>query len=261
MSQPLAKRLCEQLPELRREAVVAVVMATVLAFGAMLWFQPTRFADRGDIALKAVLPSAVGAWTAHQSNLVQMSLSPGDDRSEAVAATYDDTAMATYVDESGPPIMVALAYGRVQRQESKIHRPELCYSSQGYEISRQATQDLPIANTPDGQVTVNRMEATHSGRREIVSYWIRIGDLFSAGAVTTRVHLLKVGLLGEIPDGILFRVSQVVRSDLGGADLNEAYTRQERFMTTLSHTLQGGAQKMLIGDRLAARLGDHHATP
>ncbi len=39
-------------------------------------------------------------------------------------------SLRSYVNANGDVVMLALAYGRHQRQEIKIHRPELCYTSQ-----------------------------------------------------------------------------------------------------------------------------------
>ena len=56
---------------------------------------------------------------------------PGETDPEA---PYDDVLMRSYTNAHGEVVMLALAYGRHQRQEIKIHRPELCYTSQGYAV-------------------------------------------------------------------------------------------------------------------------------
>ncbi|PTT74987.1 EpsI family protein [Pelomonas sp. HMWF004] len=252
----------KRLPTLSMRPALVLCVCAVAAVLAAQQLRPTRHAERDGVALNTMLPQQVGPWQALQSNLVQMSLTPeGQDRTAAVAATYDDTAMASYTDGNGAAVMVALAYGRSQRQEGKIHRPELCYSAQGYSVLNQTSVSLPLAlaGAADTTVRIHRIEAGSRQRREIVSYWIRIGDLFTTSAFQTRTHIMKVGLQGEIPDGILFRVSQVVPSDLEGAALDAAYARQEAFMVTLASSLQGGGKKMLVGDRLAALTGGAHA--
>lgn len=251
------------LPKLGIWPATAFLLCSAAALVAAQQLRPTRYAERQGVTLNAMLPPNVQQWREVKSNLVQMSLTPeGVDRSEAVAATYDDTAMTSYADAQGNLVMVALAYGRLQRQEGKIHRPELCYSAQGFTVKSQATVALPLTadGALDGQVQVHRIDTASRRQREIVSYWIRIGDLFSASAFETRTHIMKVGLQGEIPDGILFRVSQVIPADLAGPELEAAYARQEAFMAALSGSLTGGGKKMLIGDRLALRAGGSHAT-
>lgn len=251
----------KRLPALSVKPALALLVCCAVASAATLHLRPTQFVDRGEVKLESVLLPRVGAWHEVKSNLVQMSLTPeGADRSEALAATYDDTAMTSYADVDGNQIMVALAYGRVQRQEGKIHRPELCYSAQGFSVGKSETVPLTLQSGHSSDaVLVHRIEANSRSRREIVSYWIRIGDLFSSSAFDTRTYLMKTGLGGQIPDGILFRVSQIVPSDLSGPALEQAYAKQERFMSTLANSLNGGAQQMLLGDSLTSRSGDPNA--
>jgi EpsI family protein len=251
----------KRLPLIDPRTAVIIVACCVAAALLSVWLKPTHYADRGDTRLSSVLLPVAGKWREVKSNLVQMSLTPeGLDRSQAVAATYDDSAMTSYVDPEGNLLMVALAYGRSQRQEGKIHRPELCYSAQGFSVNKSSIVPLRIGGASDGgAVQVHRLEANSRGRREIVSYWIRIGDLFSGNAFQTRTYIMKSGLGGSVPDGILFRVSQIVSGDLTGEALERAYQRQEQFMSTLSGSLNGNAQKMLLGDRLTAQAGGQRA--
>ena len=241
-------------------AIAACCLATAVAAH---YLRPTHTVERDNVKLDAVLLPQAGGWREVKSNLVQMSLTPdGTDLSRAVAASYDDTAMTSYADAEGNVVMVALAYGRLQRQEGKIHRPELCYSAQGYAVDKSAPVPLAgLSSNASEPVLVHRLMATGRDRREIVSYWIRIGDLFSTSAFQTRTYIMKTGLEGKIPDGVLFRVSQVVPGDLSDAALQKAYARQEEFMSVLAKSLKGGAQQMLLGDRLTTGNGDLHATP
>jgi EpsI family protein len=253
-----ALKSLERLPKLGIWPAAVFVLCSAAALLVAQQLRPTRYAERQGVTLGAMLPPTVQQWREVKSNLVQMSLTPdGIDRSEAVAATYDDTAMTSYADPQGNLVMVALAYGRLQRQEGKIHRPELCYSSQGFTLKSSTAVPLALSadGGADGKVQVHRLEVVSRGRREVVSYWIRIGDLFSTSAFATRTHIMKVGLQGEIPDGILFRVSQIIPSDLTEPQVEAAYARQEAFMATLAGSLTGGGKKMLVGDRLALRAG------
>lgn len=251
----------QRLPRLNTRAALALVACCLVTAVVTLQLRPTQHVDRGQVTLSTVVPPVAGSWREVKSNLVQMSLTPdGQDTAQAVASTYDDTAMTSYVNPQGDVVMVALAYGRSQRQEGKIHRPELCYSSQGFEVAQATSVELPVLTGGAGKVLVHRLEAVSRGRREIVSYWIRIGDLFSTSAFETRTYILRTGLQGRIPDGILFRVSQIVPADLAGPALEAAFERQEGFMSTLANTLTGGAQQMLLGDRLTAKTGVANAT-
>jgi EpsI family protein len=73
------------------------------------------------------------------------------------------------------------------------------------------------------------MVATHPRRVEPVLYWVRIGNTISSSAWNTRLYILSEGLKGRIPDGILVRTSQIVRTTDGVArshELQSAFLRE-----------------------------------
>ncbi len=47
---------------------------------------------------------------------------------------YDDVLMRAYGNSQGDIVLLAVAYGRNQRQEVKIHRPDVCYTAQGFQL-------------------------------------------------------------------------------------------------------------------------------
>jgi EpsI family protein len=112
-----------------------------------------------------------------------------------------------------------------------VHRPDLCYVSQGFRIlDLQPTQFGQVrgAEAPfDGK----RMLASSRGRMEAVSYWMRIGDLYSESAWETRGYLIKEGLAGRVPDGILVRASRPVAN---AAEAEAAYPQLEAFLSELA---------------------------
>ena len=82
-------------------------------------------------------------------------------------------------------VMLALAYGVNQRQEVKIHRPELCYVSQGFKLLERSQVALSAAQAAL-PVRAQRMLVQAPGRAEAVSYWIRIGDMYSTSVQPER---------------------------------------------------------------------------
>jgi EpsI family protein len=138
--------------------------------------------------------------------------------------------------------MLALAYGREQRQEVKIHRPELCYVSQGFAVKGKSTEMVEIGQ--GAPVPVHRLLTGNEARLEPVTYWIRIGDRLVDNAWESRAAIFMDGLQGKIPDGILVRVSTVVKA---GADVPAAYAVQEAFLKDLLNVLSGPAKTALLG--------------
>jgi EpsI family protein len=175
------------------------------------------------------VPKRIGEWQVVESPLVQVGLTTGKETD--MNQPYDETVMRTYQDGKGHVIQIALAWGQRQRQEIKIHRPELCYPAQGYTVSALREATFP-ARTVGGQpITGKRMVTKDRNEQtQLVSYWIRIGHVYSSSAWATRLHILQEGLKGRMTDGILVRASQYVPSD---QDQEAAFKLQEQFMADL----------------------------
>jgi EpsI family protein len=225
-----------------RVAIVFVGVA-LASFGA--WALTPRsnpFANTA--ALSAVVPSTFGDW--HEITLAS---APVDPRTQNAGETdreapYDDVLLRGYANSRGDVVLLALAYGRHQRQEVKIHRPELCYTAQGYEVLSRSSIDVPLEGAgPPAQGA--RMLVRGSDRVEAVSYWIRIGDVYSRSAWRTRSHIFAEGMQGRILDGMLVRVSQIVP---GAADATSArFELQERFLADLVRAMPAKSRGLLVG--------------
>ena len=168
---------------------------------------------------------------------------PGETDREA---PYDDVLMRGYTNPRGDIVVLALAYGRHQRQEVKIHRPELCYTAQGFEVLRRTPVDLPLTGVSAQPARGARMLVRGADRVEAVSYWIRIGDLYGSSAWKTRSHILFEGLSGRIVDGMLVRVSQIVPDAASATP--QRFALQEDFLAQLVRALPVNARDLLVGD-------------
>ncbi len=82
--------------------------------------------------LDKAVPEQFGDWRTLPNPLIQADLST--DGATSTDQPYDEIVSRTYVNSSGDVVMMALAYGKNQRQEIKIHRPELCYPAQGFKV-------------------------------------------------------------------------------------------------------------------------------
>ncbi|WP_176256846.1 exosortase C-terminal domain/associated protein EpsI [Derxia lacustris] len=123
---------------------------------------------------------------------------------------YDQVLYRTYGNANGQVLSLAIAWGQNQRQEVKIHRPELCYAAQGYTVSQVQPAQFDIRLGDRNRRVPGKLMVAESrgpGGRQLIAYWIRIGSLFSENAVETRIHLIAEGLAGRIPDGVLLRAS------------------------------------------------------
>jgi EpsI family protein len=155
---------------------------------------------------------------------------------------YDQVLMRSYGRSDGTIVMLALAYGRNQRQEVKIHRPELCYVAQGFEVVDRKIGTLRLSDTRG--IEAYRIVARGRDRVEPVTYWIRIGDRVVRNAWDSRMKILRDGLKGTVPDGLLVRASSLTRST---GDIPAAHEIQEQFLGDLYRALDEGSRAKLTG--------------
>lgn len=250
------------VPAVRLSAPPGVSLASALLISALMlaallaawWLTPNPGPIAAPVRLEQAVPKTFGGWTALAAPLAQVSLvaqiAAGEDAADLGARDYDQVVMRTYANAQGESVMLALAYIGSQRQELKIHRPEQCYRAQGFEVlaldpHRWQAASLPVAS----KVVGKRMRVLGNGRHEVVSYWIRIGELFSENPVQTRLHMLRLGLEGRMTDGVLVRASQVVPAHATPAEVERAYQVQEAFLAQLMQATSALGQSLLLQAR------------
>lgn len=216
---------------------VGLLLSALLAY----WATPHLTEVNNPPILEDRVPRKFGDWKELPSPYVQVALSTGTQTS--TDQPYDQTVMRTYVNSAGQQVMLALAWGKRQRQEVKIHRPDLCYVAQGYQVS----QLTPVNFSADPRLPVGvigkHMVAMSSHGGEAVSYWIRIGSLYSESATESRLHIFKQGVAGLVPDGILVRASQRIRAD---AEAEAILPTLDRFLSDLYEASPTEVQALMI---------------
>lgn len=201
-------------------------MATALA---ALWLKPAG-SNAEALHLDALIPSRIGDWQVDPHGQAQVALSAyAQGLSEAL---YDDILMRSYVDGDGQRLQLAMAYAREQRQEVKIHQPEVCYPAQGFRVLALQTHRFVFAAMPYPIVGKHALFGKDGGQIEAVSYWIRIGDDFPSSGMEMRWLMLRDGLLhGRVDDGMLVRVSSPI-DDVAQAP--QAYAMHDRFLQSFA---------------------------
>jgi EpsI family protein len=236
----------------RSLAISAVLLLTaVLAYA----IAPTRQVSADSVALERMIPKRFGEWVEQGATLEQVSPQIGgqggqsdgqndaQNGSRTARALYDQVLMRTYRRQSdGELVMLALAYGRRQVQEFKIHRPELCYYSQGYDVRFLGRSHVALG--PHFGVDSNLLMTRNRARYEPVTYWIRVGGQISLSAWQTRWLIFKDGIAGSVPDGILVRASSVVAAE---ADSASAFRLQKIFFADLYNSLSPAARAAIAG--------------
>ena len=193
------------------------------------------------IVLADAVPVSFGEWTEQPGQGVLVV----DPQTEALLnSIYSQILTRTYVRKDGYRIMLSLAYGDDQRGGLQAHRPEVCYPAQGFKVTQNVDGQLP---TPFGAIEVRRL-STHLGtRNEPVTYWLTVGDQVIRNDFDKRMVELRLAFTGQIPDGLLFRVSSV------DDDPQRAFAMQQRFAADLMSAVPGTTRRQLSG--LAAKAG------
>jgi EpsI family protein len=213
-------------------------LAMLVAAGLALALTPReKVADQGPkMDLEAMIPKQFGDWRVADS-LAPLMVSP--DVKAALNRIYSQTLSRIYVDQAGERMMLSIAYGGDQSDSMRVHKPEVCYPSQGFAVEKLTTGTLDTGFHP---IPVRRLVAVRDNRVEPVTYWILLGDVAVANTTIRKLEMLKYGLTGRIPDGLLFRVSSI------SPDENQAFTEQAGFIDELLKNVSPQVRARLIGN-------------
>jgi len=219
-----------------RAAILLAAMMFATSVGAIVVRPDTKAAERGpEISLEIMVPKQFAAWQEEEKKFTQM-VNP--QTKELLDKLYSQILSRTYVDAEGYRIMLSVAYGSDQRGALQAHKPEVCYPAQGFTLHDFAPADL---RTDFGSIGASRLFATLRTRNEPVTYWFTVGDSAVKNALEKRIVELRYGLTGQIPDGLLFRVSSI------DTDRERAYRKQERFINDLLASVSPADRLRLSG--------------
>ncbi|MFN0159977.1 MAG: exosortase C-terminal domain/associated protein EpsI, partial [Burkholderiales bacterium] len=106
----------------------------------------------------------------------------------------------------GYAIMLSLAYGSDQSDSLQLHKPEVCYPAQGFQVEFRQVGALAL---PIGTIPATRLLTTLGPRKEPVTYWTTVGDEVIVGGLQKKLVEMRFGFTGRIPDGMLIRISSI----------------------------------------------------
>jgi EpsI family protein len=190
-----------------RALAVAIVMfclmAGALALGMLARPQAKATTAGPRFVLDTVIPRAFGDWREVPAQGVVV-VNP--QTQELLDKLYSQILTRTYVNSQGDRIMLSMAYGDDQRGDLQAHKPEVCYPAQGFALH---SNDEAQLSTRFGPITVRRLSTSMGQRREPITYWFTVGDTAVRNKLEQRMVEIKLGLTGQIPDGLLVRVSSI----------------------------------------------------
>lgn len=184
-------------------------------------------------AFEDLVPGPFGEWQVLSDGGVV--LPPPDSLRDRL---YDNLVTKVYAAPDLPPVMTLLAYNNEQDGVLQVHRPEVCYPVGGFRLSATERIDIPLDK---GSVPANIFTAEAPGRIEQVMYFTRLGTAFPRTWLEQRMAVIHANLAGEIPDGIMMRVSVI------GIDQERAKPILEQFTRAFISASPSRLQKLLVG--------------
>lgn len=178
--------------------------------------------------LEATFPLQIGDWKQNrQAGTVIVS----PEVKASVARLYAETLERIYTNSHGEQIMLSVAYGSHQQGNTlQAHRPEFCYQAQGFVLLNAANEDVRLT---DSMFEVRRLLVQNRDRFESVTYWMTVGSSPVLPGLTRKIAQIRHGLSGEIPDGMIVRISSL------GRNSDHAFATHQAFMKDLQQTLPG----------------------
>ena len=223
--------------------VLGLAMAGTSALTGALTPKPRVLQPHEQFSLEQMIPQRFGDWRIDPS---VVPLAPDPEQQSVLEKIYDQTLSRTYVNSQGQRVMLSIAYGGDQSKSLQLHLPEVCYVAQGFQLVRDGAGSLA---TPYGALPVKRLVARQQQRNEPITYWITIGEHAARAGIQQKLRRLAYGLSGEIPDGMLVRVSTIQASD------TQAYRVQDRFVADMLGTMAPRDRTRLLGAGLAGAPG------
>jgi EpsI family protein len=215
-----------------------ILAATMCAASLAGWaMRPgATAANRGNaIKLETAVPKQFGDWNELPDQNSQV-VNP--ETKELLDKIYSQILTRTYVNSQGYRIMLSMAYGDDQRGGLQAHRPEVCYPAQGFQLSK--VEDGPL-QTSFGNIEARRLTTRLGNRNEPVTYWLTVGDQVIRNGFEKRLAEIRLGLTGQIPDGLLFRVSSI------DGDARRAFVMQQKFAADMLTAVPPETRRQLSG--------------
>lgn len=220
-----------------RNALLIFALMLIASAGAVLARPDNSISDsRGMTALEAMIPRQIGDWYDEPNWMTQV-VDPVQE--EAIKDLYDQTLVRTYANADGYRIMLSIAYkAKNTLSEGRVHRPEICYPADGFEVHRLIQSELA---TPFGSIPIRRMLADKGQRTEPVTYWITVGDKAVTDAIDVKLAELSYMIKRIVPDGLVFRVSSI------DYDQERANRLQDEFVIELLSSVPPQTRNQLGG--------------
>lgn len=207
------------------------------ASAAAVVLRPThKIADlQPPVDLMTLIPQHFGDWHEEPQNFASV-INP--QQKEMLDKIYNQTLSRTYINAKGYRIMLSVAYGGDQSDGMQVHKPEICYPAQGFQLLNKSAASIAL---PFGPLLVTRVDTQLGQRREPITYLTTIGDQVVHGGIHKKLVEMSYGFSGRIPDGLLLRVSSI------DPEVGRAYEVQANFVVQLIESIPQPHRQRLAG--------------
>lgn len=202
---------------LGRRAVMGGILALASGIAYARQPKPSMPVLKKD-TFKSLVPGPFGNWQVISDGGVV--LPPPDALRDRL---YDNLVTRAFQTPGSPLVMMLLAYNNEQDGVLQVHRPEVCYPVGGFQLSDTQKVDIPLER---GSVPANIFTAEAPGRIEQVMYFTRLGKAFPRSWAEQRIAVVNANLAGDIPDGIMMRVSVIGISRPRAQPILAKFTRE-----------------------------------
>lgn len=207
---------------LLRNLVLMLLMLAAAALAPQLRATTSMAAQRPPIDLESMVPRQFGEWR-EQTGMAAQLVNP--EAQTLVNQLYSATLSRVYINRDGYRVMLSIAYGKDQSDALQVHKPEVCYPAQGFQLKNKERITLDL---PDRAIPATRLATQLGQRHEPVTYWIVLGDQITRGGLDKKLKEMRYSLFDQtLPDGMLVRVSSI------DADTTYAYKIQADFASAL----------------------------
>jgi len=200
-----------------RNFVLLALMLASASLAAALRPSISLADERPPIDLKAMVPTTFGDWRLLERSGAYII----DPQTQQLLSTiYSETLSRSYVNSKGYVIMLSIAYGKNQSDALQLHKPEVCYPAQGFQLFDKHADVLDLG---DKAIPTTRLMTKLNQRQEPVTYWTVVGDHITVSGIDKKLTEMRYAMADRIPDGMLIRVSSI-----DGA-VDNAYQNQDQF--------------------------------
>lgn len=206
----------------RTAIALGALMCSAAVIAGLGQVKPSVDATRAPrVQLESAIPESFGGWRMDSATSVAV-VNP--QTQQVLDKLYGQVLTRAYTNEQGYRVMLSVAYGSDQRGSLQAHKPEVCYVAQGFRLLATDAADI---DTPYGRIDGQRVRTQLGKRIEPITYWFTLGDQTVRSRFERRMAEMRTGLTGQVPDGLLFRVSSI------DADAARAWREQDRFVSDL----------------------------